>query len=219
MIQKFKDYDKIQVYEGGLSLEPGGYELKILGVKVENFTSCSILKIRFDVINHEKYANIFSDKYKTAKVKDVSAKWANGGIFDVFLPNDDGSEKDGYTKQNFKRFITSVENSNQGYIWDWNEQSLVGKIFGGVFGREQFKTDKNELKFAVKCRYARSIDSIRTGDYKIPDDKLLKTQTSSYYTNPYNKSEKNYSSPVNNNMSYGDLSDFEEILSDGDVPF
>lgn len=219
MIKKFSDYDKIQVYEGGLSLEPGGYELRILGAKVEDFTNCSILKIRFDVINHAQYANIFSDKYKSAKVKDVNAKWANGGIFDVFLPKDDGSEQDGYTKQNFKRFTTSVENSNQGYNWNWDEQSLVGKVFGGVFGREQFKTDKGELKFAVKCRFARSIDSIRTGDFKIPEDKLIKTQESSYYDNPYRTTPQTNSNTATNNDTYSDLSDYEEILSDGDVPF
>ena len=39
MIKKFSDYDSIQVFEGGSALEPGGYECKIIGAKVEKFTN------------------------------------------------------------------------------------------------------------------------------------------------------------------------------------
>ena len=45
MITKFKDYDEIQVFEGGAQLPVGGYELTIVGAKVEQFTNCEILKI------------------------------------------------------------------------------------------------------------------------------------------------------------------------------
>ena len=34
MIKKFSGYDEIQVFEGGASIEPGGYELQIVNVKV-----------------------------------------------------------------------------------------------------------------------------------------------------------------------------------------
>ena len=49
------------------------------------------------------------------------------------------------------------------------------------------------------------------------------------YSAPQNNYNNNYSAPpqqaapqqpaANDSMSYGNLSDFEEILSDGDVPF
>lgn len=207
MIKKFKDYDKIEVYEGGLTVEPGGYELKILGARVEDFTNCSILKIMFDIVNNEKYTKVFSQKYQQAKQRNPDAKWPNGGVFDVFIPKDDGTETDGYTKQNFKRFITSVERSNEGYLWDWNEKSLVGKGFGGVFGREQFVTNKGDLAFACKCRFARSIESIRSGDFRIPEDKLIRNSST---TEPYTTSLSDMG------QAY---TEFEEILSEGDLPF
>lgn len=200
MIKKFNDYDSIQLFDGE-SLEVGGYELKIIGAKVENYDRCSVLKVAIEIENHEKYAGFYGRRFQVAKSKNPDAKW--NGVFDVFIPKDDGTETDGYTKQAFKRFITSVEESNQGYFWNWEESSLVGKKFGGIFGREQFETKEGELKFAVKCRYPRSLDAIRKGKFEIPKDKLL-------------KAKGNTSTPQQNNSV---LSDFEAILGDGDMPF
>lgn len=195
MITKFKDYDEIQVFEGGAQLPVGGYELTIVGAKVEQFTNCEILKIAFDIVNHEQFSGFYANRFKSAKAQNPDAKW--GGVFDVFIPKDDGSELDGYTKQAFKRFITSVEKSNEGYVWNWDEKSLKGKAFGGIFGREEFITKEGDRKFAVKCRFPRSIDSIRNGDYKIPEDKLLKGL----------------------NTATATLDDYEEILDPDDMPF
>lgn len=195
MITKFKDYDEIQVFEGGAQLPVGGYELTIVGAKVEQFTNCEILKIAFDIVNHEQFSGFYANRFKSAKAQNPDAKW--GGVFDVFIPKDDGSELDGYTKQAFKRFITSVEKSNEGYVWNWDEKSLKGKAFGGIFGREEFITKEGDRKFAVKCRFPRSIDSIRSGDYKIPEDKLLKGL----------------------NTARATLDDYEEILDPDDMPF
>lgn len=215
MIKKFRGYDEIQVFEGGASIEPGGYELKIINAKVEEFTNCEILKVAFDIINHDKYAGFFSTRFKAAKAQNPNAKW--GGVLDVFIPKDDGSEKDGFTKQAFKRFTTSVENSNNGYIWNWDENSLKGKVFGGIFGREQFETQEGKLAFAVKCRFPRSIDSIRSGNFTIPEDKLLKKKNDAPYTANIADIGAAYQTPEQL-TPYGDLSEFE-ILDDGDVPF
>ena len=195
MITKFKDYDEIQVFEGGAQLPVGGYELTIVGAKVEQFTNCEILKIAFDIVNHEQFSGFYANRFKSAKAQNPDAKW--GGVFDVFIPKDDGSELDGYTKQAFKRFITSVEKSNEGYVWNWDEKSLKGKAFGDIFGREEFITKEGDRKFAVKCRFPRSIDSIRNGDYKIPEDKLLKGL----------------------NTATATIDDYEEILDPDDMPF
>lgn len=203
MIQKFSDYDNIQIYEGGPALVVGGYELTIKGARVEDFNGFSILKIAFDIINHEKYEKFFENKFKQTVLKNPNAKWPNTGIFDVFIPKDDGSEKDGLTKQLFKRFITSVEKSNSGYVWNWDEKSLIGKTFGGVFGREEFKDNNGEYRFVIKCRFANSVERIRSGNFTVPKDKLLKEHKNS----------------KGNAEALGNLADYEEILDDGDVPF
>ena len=210
MIKKFKDYDSIQVFEGGTSIEPGGYELQIIGAKVEQFTNCEILKVAFDIVNNEKYAGFYSTRFKAAKATNKDAKWS--GIFDVFIPKDDGTESDGYTKTAFKRFITSVEKSNEGYVWDWNELSLKGKMFGGVFGREEFKTKEGEYKFATKCRFPRSVESIRTGNFKIPDDKIIDHDDDEPFTASLADMGNAYQTP-------DQLDDFETILTGNEVLF
>lgn len=197
MIKKFSDYDTTQAFEGGMQLEPGGYELTIIGAKVEKFTNCEILKVAFDIVNNEKYAGFYKQRFESSRAQNPEAKWP--GVFDVFIPKDDGSELDGYTKQAFKSFITSVEKSTDGYTWNWDERTLKGKQFGGVFGREEFETKDGQFKFAVKCRFPRSIESIRSGNYKIPDDKLLKSN-------------------ADKAADSGVLTEFEEI-GGGDMPF
>lgn len=199
MIPQFKGYNEIVVNEGGQALEVGGYELKIISTKVETFSTCSILKVAFDIVNHPKYEGFYRNKFASAQATNPQAKWS--GVFDVFLPKDDGTENDLKTKQNFKRFITSVEKSNSGYAWNWDETSLKDKFFGGIFGREQFITKDGKEAFAVKCRFPRSIETIRSGDFKIPDDKLLKQTATAITANSI-------------------LSEYEEILTDdGAVPF
>ena len=217
MINKFSDYDDIQVFEGGAQLEPGGYELKIINAKVEQFTNCEILKVAFDIINNDKYAGFYSTRFKSAKAQNANAKW--GGVFDVFIPKDDGTENDGYTKQAFKRFITSVERSNGGYTWNWDENSLKGKMFGGVFGREQFQTKEGDLKFAIKCRFPRSIESIRSGDFQIPKDKLLKNHDELIDKAADKEAQQLSGMPQQFVAQDSVLADYEEILGDNEVPF
>lgn len=196
MIKKFDGYDDIEIFEGGKALEVGGYILKIMNAKVEEYATCSILKVAFDIAEGE-FKDHFKERFDRDKKQNAEAKWK--GVFDVFIPKDDGTELDSYTKQNFKRFITSVEKSNKGFKWAWDETKLKGKLFGGIFGREEFQTDKGEYKFAVKCRWCTSVETIKNGDFKIPDDKLIKRD--------------------NNSTSDMDLSGYETILADGDVPF
>lgn len=224
MIKKFSDYEQIPTYDGGFkAIVPGGYICKVINVKVEDFATCSILKVAFDIIEGE-FAQYYTQRFNYAKSQNANAKW--NGVFDVFIPKDDGSEKDGYTKQAFKRFTTSIERSNQGYIWNWDENTLKGKLFGGIFGREQFKASDGTLKFTTKCRFANSVDTIRKGEFKIPQDKFIKDDGYSQAHGGYSNYQK---PPIPDSISpqyypqqsseIGDLSDFEEILSDNNPPF
>lgn len=202
-MQKFNGYEETIVYEGGQALEVGGKVLKIIGAKVEDYPNCSILKVAYDVSegNEKDY---FKKKHESDKKQDAAAKWK--GVFDVFIPKEDGTEQDRYTKQAFKRFTTSVEKSNSGYTWNWEENTLIGKLFGGIFGKEEFQTKDGDYKFAVKCRYANSVESIRSGNFKVPEPKMTKEHKGKIVSNTVTS-------------SIGDLSGFEEILTDDGVPF
>lgn len=203
-MKEFKGYADVQVNEGGVALPVGGYICKIVGARVEKNDTCEILKVAFDISEGE-FANYYKDKFEADKVKSPDAKWK--GVFDVFVPKDDGSEMDGYTKQAFKRFTTSIEKSNSGYIWAWQEQTLSGKLFGGIFGREEFLAkDSNEYKFAVKCRWANSTETVRSGKFKLPADKMTKEHKGQAATQSTGST-----SPI--------PPQFEEALADGQLPF
>jgi hypothetical protein len=71
-----------------------------------------------------------------------------------------------------KMDINSIEKSNEGYKWAWDEKTLVGKKVGGVFRREQFKNQNSEYKFSTKLWYLTSTQKVNEG-IKPPEDKLL----------------------------------------------
>lgn len=75
------------------------------------------------------------------------------------------------TASKFKGFITSIEESNKGFKWAWDETKLKGLYVGCVFGEEEFITQEGEIKVAVKPRWFRSVKKIMDGDFKIPKRK------------------------------------------------
>ena len=68
-------------------------------------------------------------------------KWR--GNVKLWLPKDDGSEKDDYTKRTFNNFMACVEESNPGYHWGWDENTLKDKKIG-ILAREF--ADRQRLK-------------------------------------------------------------------------
>ena len=73
----------------------------------------------------------------------------------------------------FKGFMTSIEASNPGFKWNWDEKKLAGKLFGGIFGEEEYEKQDGSIGTIVKCRFVRSVDAIREGKFKIPEIKRL----------------------------------------------
>lgn len=74
----------------------------------------------------------------------------------------------------FKRFIESIEQSNARFKWNWDENALVGKIFGVVLFEEEYLKD-GELRVATKMDYTTTTaaDKIRKGDFKPIKKKTL----------------------------------------------
>lgn len=85
----------------------------------------------------------------------------------------------------FKGFKTAVENSNNGFVFKNDPQSLVGKFVGVVLGEEEYITKKGEVKTRLYVAEKRSGKSIREGDFKIPDlKKIDRSKVGSAYTTP-----------------------------------
>lgn len=177
-MNKPQGYDEAQAYTGDFEqLELGGHVCKITEVKLEytQNTNAEVLIIAFDIAEGNQ-AGYYQRRYDEAKKNNAQAKWQ--GIYRQFTQ--------GNSTPYFKGMIENIEKSNPGYNFmntGFNEQTLVGKLFGGVFGREQYKTQDGKLKFATKCRSIRTVETIRNG-IDIPEDKLLETEQQNNFFDP-----------------------------------
>lgn len=167
MIDKPAGYDDIQVNEDFTPIELGGHKGVIMGV--EEYTSPisgnKSLKVSVDTDKTDKQPGYFTEQYKTDTRPDK--KWSNSAIKYVSLGQEENQVK------MLKGFLTAVENSNNGFKYNWNKEitQLKGKKVGLMFGIEEYQNDKGELKTMPKMTQFRSIDKVDNA--KIPKVKLL----------------------------------------------
>jgi hypothetical protein len=175
-MKKPNDWESAPAYTGEASaqLPKGGYVLIIKAAKVENTQNYGEkLHILFDIAEGD-FKGFVQTKYDKAKAessnpKDV--KWPAVGRYNTFV-----TTKDGATNGWFKGLITSIEKSNN-YVFDWKENSLVGKLVGGLFVIDEFMGKDDKIIPLVKMVQARSVDVIRSGAYELPEDRLIERAT------------------------------------------
>lgn len=171
MVKHFSDYETTQAYTEIPQLPKGAYGLKVLNACIERYTSGEVIKISCDIAEGE-YMDFFMKDYRAQTGEDK--KWHCNYLINI--PKDDGSEKDGWTKRAFKTVINAFEDSNNGYHWNWDEQSLKGKVIGGLFNIREYKNNKGEVRRATNLKKLISAIALYDGKYKMPDDDLLKAE-------------------------------------------
>lgn len=163
-MKKFNDYESTKSFSSTPKLPVGAYPIKIQKVRYEegqNGVSDRIV-LKFDICEGE-YKGFYENNYNTQTSEDK--KWK--GVFQIYCPKDDGSEKDGWTKSRFKTIMEDIEASNNGYAWNWNENTLEGKVVGGIFGEINTVIDGKNITY-VAMRQTVSIPNLKNGNYKIP---------------------------------------------------
>lgn len=217
-MQKFQGYDDIKINEGYEKIKVGGHICKILDAKVVEFTSpkdnkkYEQLSLKIDIAEPDEQAGYYERRFANdAKTDALNAKWK--GFHKISVPT---NESEDFIKTNFKRFTTAVEKSNPGYIWNWQENTLIGKTFGGIFGLEEFKNDKGEIIAFARIRYVRSVENIDKAE--IPDVKLENKEFMPYdeYMEQKEAQKKNRETGTTGNVATASSSAFED--SD-DLPF
>ena len=155
-------------------LPAGGYVCKILSAKEEtyNFSSGTshVLVLAIDVIEGD-YTGIWKRDFENNTNEDK--KWR--GTFRLNVPKDDGSELDAWTKRAFNNAIWSIEESNPGYTWDWDETKLKGKKIGVIYRDREWEMNGN-TGWTTEAGGAESIDNIRSGNFKQLKPKPLKNK-------------------------------------------
>lgn len=146
--------------ESRKKIVPGGYVCEI-----KNVEDCpkgynpmkpetgDFLKIQYDIVGGE-----FSHYYKD--LEDKFGFW--GGSFVR-------SYKETALNM-FKGFISAIEKSNPGYVWDWDEKSLIGKKVGLVLGPDTYIGMDGSEKVKMKVIAIKTVEDIQNGNYKKPDN-------------------------------------------------
>ena len=133
MIKKYNGYEPKISSGGNEKLPVGGYICKILNPEVAEYSWGSVLILNIDVDQGE-YKGFYANQYKNNTNEDK--KWK--GTLRINLPKDDGTEKDGWAKNDFNNFAGCVEEANPGYRWNWDETTLKGKLIGVAVREEEW---------------------------------------------------------------------------------
>ena len=180
MIQGFSDYETTETngFSDKERLKLGGHICKVLETNIEIITSkkdgrtFNMLKLKIDIENPDEQAGFYQRKFVEEAKKDaLNAKWR--GYYRLSIPENSSED---FVKKNWKTFLTSIEESNPGVKINgtagFDENILVGKVFGGIFGLEEFTLPSTGKTITFsKLRFSRSTKNI--SEAKIPSVKLL----------------------------------------------
>lgn len=202
-MKRIENWENIKENSGFEKLPVGGYIVKILNV--QNVEEKEYLKISFDIADGE-HKGFFKKQYDGDTRADK--KWPNAGSFVR-------SYKDSAASM-FKGFTNAVENSNKNYKWDFDEKTLVGKTIGIVVGNEQYLNQKGQVRERTYVNAVRSVDTIKKGDFKIPELKLLDpTKT----TTTVAKTAEPFVNPFSDNSSDSMPDPFANTTADDGNPW
>ena len=183
------------------ALPIGAYECKIINA-VDNHHEQSgktTLKVMVDIASGE-YKDYFKKRYDSNTA--IDRRWDNNATKYLAFEGENTSF--------FKGFITTVENSNVGYKWNWEESTLRDKKIVGVFQYEEYEKQDGTRGIKVRLTKFRSLEKLK--EIEVSDS--IKMLDGSYVTyDDYMERKENLSSKVND--LFGDI---PEISSD-DLPF
>ena len=177
-MRRLNGYQSAKAYTDNERLPVGGYILKILDVKYQENSWGDVILLSFDIAEGEQ-AGFFKQNWSCQTGEDK--KWK--GVYRLRVPKDDGSEQDTWTMRRFKTVITNFEESNKGYHWNWEEQTLNGLSIGALFNNKEYEVD-GRRGFFTNCHSLVNTEKIRSGKFEIPADTLLKTGISQNYGTP-----------------------------------
>lgn len=179
--------------DGAGSIPAGNYVGQIKSAKVDEFNWGAQLVIAFDITEGD-YKGFFQKQFDNSPSE--SPKWK--GVCRLTIPNPD-SPYFMSQKKSFENAMYSIEESNKGFHWDWDEKKLKGKVAGFRSREEEFINDFGEKVEFVKFINLVTADDVRNGTAKTLKPKKLKEEDAPVSTSTTN--------------------DFEVLSADDDLPF
>lgn len=185
MITQGSDYAQVTAhgYSNFKPLEKGGYICQIK--KAEELTSQNgkpMVHIAFDITEGENkgyFMDLFTSRKERQKKEEGKefreVKWPFEGQSWVMV-ND--YEDPNRTSRKFKGFCTALEESGT-KVWNddksFNLDNLNGAMVGIIFQRVEDEYEGKARWKTIPWSF-RSVDSIRNGDFFVPDDKPLENK-------------------------------------------
>lgn len=162
-MQKPSGYDNVQAREFGIIYPKA--DAYVFGIrKVEDTTSStgkSMTVLTLDIARG-RFKNFYFDQ--TKKSTDGKERYLK-----MYVLADD----DPKSVAKLKGIIAAIEKSNPGFVFDWNNQSLVGKLVGGMLQEKQYYKSNGTIGETVKISYLCSIESAESGELRIPPKEMV----------------------------------------------
>ena len=161
----------------------GAYECVIKDARINHNEQSGkdTFKVSVDIASGE-YKDYFQKMYE-ADTR-IDRKWNNNAVRYLAFTGDNVAY--------FKGFITTVENSNVGYTWDWDETKLKGKKVCGVFQYEEYEKQDGTKGVKVRLSKFRSLEKMK--DIEVSDS--VKLLNGSYMTiDDYNERKEESNDP------------------------
>ena len=181
-MKQFKGYERKEQIEYE-ALPKGAYVIKLIDIKEapNKAGTGTYLKIAFDIAEGE-YAGFYKKSFDSDTREDK--KWNNDAVLYITCPSDDSEQ---FILDNFNKFMTAVEDSNEGYHWNWEEGTLKNKIVGAKFHIEQSEYN-GKVYNHTKAKWFIAAQKVRDGRFgQLPNDKLISGGTGSgSSSNPVN---------------------------------
>lgn len=153
------DFANARAYTGeNETLTTGGHVCLIRAARCElSRSGKEMLVLAFDINEGSEFDGFYKRRFERMKASNSDAKWP--GVYYAVTTNNDGD-----TNPMFKGLITCIEESNDGYKWNWNESSLNGKHVGFNFGEEEYEhRQTGEIRTSVKPIFPATVARVREG--------------------------------------------------------
>lgn len=157
-MQPIQGFDSVQAIHGRQGALPGGPYVAVVVRAKEDVTGYGnpCLKVVYDIMEGQfagKYADINGDPEQDWRHEvEIDTAEANGA--------------------RLKALVDAIAASNPGWQWDWNEQGMVGRVFGLVLQERKVTRTKgkNKGKDATYLDFWDAVpaDAVRAGQVPVP---------------------------------------------------
>ena len=174
MKPKYSGYEA-RKSSGFVELPPAGaYIGKIINVKVDKSydKSHDQLVLMLDITEGE-YAGRYMEVYNDQKERFPDCKYR--GTLRITVPEENEPESNAWMKSFFEGAMWAVEQSNDGYGWDWDETKLKGKDVGFSVRNSFYTNDNGQNKATTEIGRLESVEEVREGKVRPMKDRDNRT--------------------------------------------